>query len=170
MHYFLYKFCKIFNPKNFSNFYLGFTLLLLYIYYLQNGCSPPVVPLLQVEYPSLFSNVVATSTLIDQVKTEELPGQLKDFKSPNKQDLGDLLIGFFRFYSNFNWSSKVVSISRRNAFVSNNRPRMKIEDPYEIGGNCARGIYEFSPFTQIKRAFATALRMIEDSKDLDSIL
>lgn len=137
---------------------------------MQNGCSPPVVPLLQVEYPSLFNNLVATSTLIDQVKTEELPDKLKDFQSSNKQSLGELLIGFFRFYANFNWSSKVVSISRSHAYVSNNRPRMKIEDPYEVGGNCARGIYELYSFMQITRAFSNALRKIEDSKDLDSIL
>ena len=160
------KFCIL----NSTFKYIGFTLLLLYIYYLQNGCSPPVVPLLQVKYPSLFNNLVATSKLIDQVETDKLPDELKDFKSPNKQSLGELFIGFFRFYANFDWSSKVVSISRSHASVSNNRPRMKIEDPYEVGGNCARGIYELFSFMEIKRAFSNALRKIEDSKDLDSIL
>ena len=64
----------------------------------------------------------------------------------------------------------MVSISRSNGYVSNNRPRMKVEDPYEMYGNCARGIYEWSPFMQIKNAFSNALRKIEDSMDLDSIL
>ena len=64
----------------------------------------------------------------------------------------------------------MVSISRSHAYVSNTRPRMKIEDPYEVGGNCARGIYELFSFMQIKRAFSNALRKLEDSKDLDSIL
>lgn len=64
----------------------------------------------------------------------------------------------------------MVSISRSNAYVSNNRPRMKIEDPYEMGGNCARGIYESYSFMQIKNAFTKSLRKIEDSMDLDSVL
>ena len=64
----------------------------------------------------------------------------------------------------------MVSISRRNAYVSNNRPRMKIEDPYDVRGNCARGVYVDSSFIQIKKAFARALQKIEDSMDLDSIL
>ena len=145
-------------------------MLLLYIYYLQAGCSPPVVPLLQVDYPTLFSTTRQTSTLIGQLKNKELPEELRNFKSSNKQSLGELLVGFFRFYADFNWSSKVVSISRSNAYVSNNRPRMKIEDPYDVGGNCARGVYEFSSFLQIKNAFTRALKRIEDSMDLDSIL
>ena len=47
---------------------------------------------------------------------------------------------------------------------------MKVEDPYDMYGNCARGIYEWSPFMQIKNAYSNALRKIEDSMDLDSIL
>jgi poly(A) RNA polymerase GLD2 len=164
----LFKFCD--SIYFLQLLHLGFTLLLLYIYYLQAGCSPPVVPLLQVDYPSLFSTSRQSSALIDQLKTKQLPDELKNFKSSNKQTLGELFVGFFRFYANFNWSSKVVSISRSNAYVSNNRPRMKIEDPYEMGGNCARGIYEPYPFMQIKNAFTTGLRKIEDSMDLDSVL
>ncbi len=64
----------------------------------------------------------------------------------------------------------MVSISRSSGYVSNNRPRMKIEDPYDMCGNCARGIYEWSSFSQITRAFTNALRKIEDSMDLDRIL
>ena len=47
---------------------------------------------------------------------------------------------------------------------------MKIEDPYDVGGNCARGVYVYSSFMQIKNAFTRALQKIEDSMDLDSIL
>ena len=145
-------------------------MLLLYIYYLQVGCSPPVVPLLQIDYPTLFSSSRETSTLIAQLKSKELPEELRNFKSSNNQTLGELLVGFFRFYADFNWSSEVVSICRSNAYVSNNRPRMKIEDPYDIRGNCARGVYVDSSFMQIKNAFTRALQKIEDSMDLDSIL
>ena len=148
----------------------GFTLLLLYIYYLQTGCSPPVVPLLQEKYPSLFSDGLQISTLINKLKSKELPDELKNFQSSNKQNLGELLVGFFRFYADFDWGCKVVSIRRSNAYVSNRRPHMKIEDPYDIGGNCARGIYERLPFMQIKQAFANAMRKIEDDMDLDSVL
>ncbi|XP_028414758.1 poly(A) RNA polymerase GLD2-like [Dendronephthya gigantea] len=148
----------------------GFTLLVLYINYLQKGCSPPVVPSLQTDYPLLFAGIVEISQIIEKLKTKELPEKLRDFKSSNKQNLGELLVGFFRFYEKFQWSSEVVSISRNNAYVSNNRPRMKIEDPYERCGNCARGIYEFRQFVQIKDSFGRALRKIEDSMDLDSVL
>ena len=148
---------------------LGFTLLMLYIHYLQTGCIPPVVPPLQNDYPAYFSNTVPISKIIDQLKSKELPEELKNFESTNKQTLGELFVGFFRFYASFDWS-KVVSITRSRAYVSNNRPLMKIEDPYELGDNCARGIYERYSFNQIKMAFSNALRKLDRNMDLDSVL
>ncbi|XP_028414747.1 poly(A) RNA polymerase GLD2-B-like [Dendronephthya gigantea] len=148
----------------------GFTLLVLYINYLQKGCSPPVVPSLQTDYPSLFSATLQPSVIIDCLKTKELPEELKHFKSFNKQSLGELFVGFFRFYASFNWSSRVVSISRSDGYVTNNRPRMKIEDPYEPGANSARGIYESYAFSQITNAFSNALRKLDGGMGLESVL
>ena len=123
-----------------------------------------------MKYPSLFSGSLQSSELLDQLKTEGLPHELRNFQSANKQSLGELLVGFFRFYDEFNWNGKVVSISRSNGYVSNRRPHMKIEDPYDTHGNCARGIYEWSSFQQIKQAFRSALRKLEGGMDLESIL
>ena len=64
----------------------------------------------------------------------------------------------------------MVSISRSNGYVTNNRPRMKIEDPYESGANSARGIYESYAFSQITNAFSDALRKLDSGMGLESVL
>lgn len=147
----------------------GFSLLLLYLYYLQVGCTPPVVPQLQSKYSEHFTETVPISTIIDHLKTGHQPEELKNFVSQNKQNLGELFVGFFRFYKNFDWST-VISIRRSNAYVSNRRPHMKIEDPYELGGNSARGIYEWYGFWEIKKAFSKALEKLEDDLSLENLL
>ena len=141
----------------------------MYIYYLQVGCSPPVVPLLQSKYPEYFNETVPISTIIDRLKTDHRPEELKGLVSENNQSLGELFIGFFRFYSSFDWK-KVISIRRSNATVSNRRTHILIEDPYESCGNSARGIYQSNGFNEIKRAFSEASRKLEDDLSLDNIL
>ena len=64
----------------------------------------------------------------------------------------------------------MISIRRSNAYVSNRRPHMKIEDPYELGGNSARGIYEWYGFWEIKKAFSKALEKLEDDLSLENLL
>lgn len=147
----------------------GFSLLVLYFYYLQVGCTPPVVPLLQSKYPEHFSESIPVSTIADNLNTEHQPEVIKNFVSQNKQKLGELFLGFFRFYSSFDWS-KVISIRRSSAYVSNRRPHMLIEDPYEPGGNSARGIYESYGFLEIKRAFSSALKKLQDDLSLDNLV
>lgn len=148
----------------------GFALLVLYIYYLQVGCSPSVVPLLQSKYPEHFDETIPISIVIDRLKTDSRPAELKNFISRNKQNLGELFVGFFRFYSRFDWN-KVISIRRPNASVSNRRPYMRIEDPYELCGNSARGVYQLHAFYEIKKEFSDALRKLEDNDlSLDNLL
>lgn len=125
--------------------------------------------MLQSAYPEHFKESIPSSTIIDHITTNHQPEPLRNFVSQNKQNLGELFVGFFRFYSSFNWS-KVISIRRSSSFVSNRRTHIQIEDPYGVGENSARGIYEWYGFSEIKKAFSDALKKLENDLSLENLL
>lgn len=148
----------------------GFAVVLLVIHYLQVGCSPPVTPALQQLFPGVFR--ASTNALIDKL-TSDLPVQIRSYKSSNTQSLGELLLGFFQYYSTFNWD-KTMSIRTGSirATAMHNRiwrgPYIRLEDPSD-GGNVTRSVYDYYEFTRIKSAFNSASSQLKRNSSLDAI-
>lgn len=148
----------------------GFAVVLLVIHYLQVGCSPPVTPALQQLFPGVFR--ASTNALIDNL-TSDLPVQIRSYKSSNTQSLGELLLGFFQYYSTFNWD-KTMSIRTGSirATAMHNRiwrgPYIRLEDPSD-GGNVTRSVYDGYEFTRIKNAFNSASSQLKRNPSLDTI-
>lgn len=87
----------------------GYNLVLMLIHYLQIGCSPPVVPVLQSILPNSF--------LIDSdVRQLEIDVKLPPFKSASKRPLDELFTGFFDYFSSrFDYAHHVISIRNDRA-------------------------------------------------------
>ena len=138
---------------------IGFAVVLLVIYYLQRGCSPPVLPSLQSSYPTHFSTSSSASATADKLTSGSPPLGVTSYTSPNTDSLGSLLVGFFNFYTDFDWN-KVLSVrlagTRTVPFDKKwTRPKIRIEDPFD-GKNVTRAVYKDLQFMNIKQAFKTA--------------
>ena len=72
----------------------SYSYALMTIFYLQTKCNPPLLPVLQKLHPDKFN----TRT---DIRTLRLNESSFNWVSANKQSLGDLLIGFLEYYSNF---------------------------------------------------------------------
>ena len=144
--------------------------MLLVINYLQAGCSPPVLPSLQKDFPELFRS---TENDVISKLTGSAPPQVKSHKSKNTQNVGELLIGFFKYYSSFDWK-KTISVRMGNTQPTSrygrvwSGPYIKLEDPTDEG-NVTRGVYNLSEFTRIKNAFQSALTQLEQNASLQDI-
>ena len=87
-----------------SNTLSSYCLTLMVIHYLQCGTSPPVVPSLQLVHPGVFN--------LDSNVFELFEKNIPRFNSSeNKQSLGALLYGFFKYYNEvFDFSADCGSI------------------------------------------------------------
>ncbi|XP_022783244.1 poly(A) RNA polymerase GLD2-B-like [Stylophora pistillata] len=150
----------------------GFAVVLLVIHYLQAGCTPSVVPALQQMFPAVFQ--ASNSIIIDKLTSDDVPAQIRAFSSGNKQSLGELVVGFFQYYSTFNWS-RTMSIRSGNTRPTSTydkiwqRPCIRLEDPSD-GGNVARSVYDSYEFSRIKSAFSSALSRLRRNPSLEEIL
>lgn len=149
----------------------GFAVVLLVIHYLQAGCSPAVVPALQQMFPAVFQ--ASNSVIIDKL-TADVPAQIRTFSSLNKQSLGELLVGFFQYYSTFNWS-RTMSIRTGSTRPTSTYdkiwrgPYIRLEDPSD-GGNVTRSVFDSYEFSRIKSAFSTASSKLGRNASLEEIL
>lgn len=139
------------------------------IHYLQAGCTPPVLPALQKNFPELFRS---PNTAVITELTADLPKQVQSYKSNNAQSLGELLIGFFQYYSAFNWD-RTISLrvgstqpTRRHRIWSG--PYIRLEDPTDEG-NVTRGVYSLNEFSRIKNAFKSASTQLNQSSSLQDV-
>ena len=69
----------------------SYTLSLMVIHYLQAGVSPPVLPCLQKTQPGVFN---CRSDIFS------LPYTAHPATSSNRDPLGKLFVGFFKYYTN----------------------------------------------------------------------
>lgn len=152
------------------NFFVGFALVLLIIHYLQAGCSPAVLPALQKDFPELFRS--PKTTVVTEI-TNDLPPQVQSYKSANTQSLGELLIGFFKYYTAFNWD-RTISVrmgvtqpTRRGRIWSG--PYIKLADPTDEG-NVTRAVYSLNEFTRIKNALKSTSDKLSQSASLHDIV
>ncbi|XP_028411518.1 poly(A) RNA polymerase GLD2-A-like [Dendronephthya gigantea] len=156
----------------------GFAVILLILHYLQKGCTDPVIPSLQATFPRFFassSSVLSLAEKLSNTKKDSVPYDVRSYSSRNTQTLGELLVGFFKFYSNFSWE-KVISIRTGDYIPLSNysegtwrKPQIRIEDPYQRG-NVTKAVYQISVSYMIKEAFGKASRELERDPSLTAIM
>ena len=149
-------------------------MVLLVLYYLQRGCTPPLLPSLQDMDPSHFSTSTGASATAEKLSSSSLPSFVTTYRSRNNDTLGNLLVGFFNFYCEFNWY-QIISVrlaGSRSVPCDKKwtRPCIRIEDPYDCK-NVTRAVYEYRQFTDIKQAIRRAKQQFANSNShLNDIL
>ncbi|NWS70685.1 GLD2 polymerase, partial [Crotophaga sulcirostris] len=87
----------------------SYSLVLMVLHYLQT-LPEPILPSLQKSYPESFDPTMQLH-LVHQV-----PCTIPPYLSKNGSSLGDLLIGFFKYYATeFDWSSQMISVREAKA-------------------------------------------------------
>ncbi|XP_071755805.2 poly(A) RNA polymerase GLD2 [Centroberyx gerrardi] len=146
----------------------SYTLVLMVLHYLQT-LKEPVLPSLQKDYPECFN----PSMEIDMVP--EGPRHIPPYISPNQSSLGDLLLGFLKYYATvFRWDRQVISIREARALPKTGSREWRskyicVEEPFERN-NVARAVHEKAKFNAIKAQFAESCGILQRRKDLNSIL
>ncbi|KAM4615943.1 poly(A) RNA polymerase GLD2 [Polymixia lowei] len=146
----------------------SYTLVLMVLHYLQT-LNEPVLPSLQKDYPECFN----PSMEIDMVP--DGPRHIPSYMSRNQSSLGDLLLGFLKYYATvFRWDKQVISVREARALPKNSSREWRdkyicVEEPFERN-NVARAVHEKVKFDAIKAEFAESCRILKQRKDLNSIL
>uniref|UniRef100_A0A8C6VW35 polynucleotide adenylyltransferase n=1 Tax=Nothobranchius furzeri TaxID=105023 RepID=A0A8C6VW35_NOTFU len=132
----------------------SYTLVLMVLHYLQI-LNEPVLPSLQRDHPVKSSSYVPS------------------YSSRNESSLGELFLGFLRYYSTqFRWSELVISVREATTFLKSKSWGNKficVEEPFD-GKNVARAVYEKAKFKAIKAQFAESYRNLFAKMDLNSVL
>ncbi|XP_028433402.1 poly(A) RNA polymerase GLD2 isoform X2 [Perca flavescens] len=129
----------------------------------------PVLPSLQRDYPECFY------ALLDIDMVPEGPKHVPPYISTNQSSLGELLLGFLKYYAtDFRWDKQVISVREAKALPKNNSKEWRnkyicVEEPFEKN-NVARAVHEKIKFDAIKATFAESCRILQDRKDLNSII
>lgn len=146
----------------------SYTLVLMVLHYLQT-LKEPVIPSLQRDYPECFN------PFIDIDAVPEGPERVPPYDSRNQSSLGELLLGFLKYYATcFRWDKQVISVREARAFPKNNSQEWRnkyicVEEPFERN-NVARAVHEKIKFEAIKAEFTASFRILQQRKDLNSIL
>ncbi|KAM9742898.1 poly(A) RNA polymerase GLD2 isoform 1-T4 [Menidia menidia] len=146
----------------------SYTLVLMVLHYLQN-LKEPVIPSLQRDYPECFNPSIEINMV------PEGPKHIPPYNSRNRSSLGELLVGFLRYYAiDFRWDQQVISVREASTFPKDNSLEWRnkficVEEPFERN-NVARAVHEKIKFDTIKAQFAESYRILRLSGDLNSIL
>ncbi|XP_026463768.1 poly(A) RNA polymerase gld-2 homolog A-like [Ctenocephalides felis] len=145
------------------------------IHYLQCGVKPPILPCLHAMYPGKFENYT-------DIHTIDIHERLEPYKTDNNQSLGELLLGFFDYYANFDYSAWAISIRLakllkiddcKNEQMPKNDPTqwlyICIEEPFDRT-NTARSVYLYNMFLYIKSVFSFSYMKLKQTHDLDRIM
>ncbi|NXN57641.1 GLD2 polymerase, partial [Rynchops niger] len=146
----------------------SYSLVLMVLHYLQT-LPEPILPCLQKNYPESFDPAMQLHLV------HQAPRTIPPYHSKNGSSLGDLLIGFFKYYATeFDWNHQMISVREaraiprpagaewRNKFIC-------VEEPFD-GTNTARAVHEKQKFDIIKAEFLKSWQVIQDKKDLNCIL
>jgi terminal uridylyltransferase len=113
--------------------------------------EPPILPCLQQlnrdKYPKNSTNNIIDGwdCWFNQLDLDELAKHWPHLNQ-NKQTVGQLWVGFLRYYTEkFDWEQHVVCIRKSDAPLSRkdknwNKHRLAIEDPFELSHNLAAGV------------------------------
>lgn len=122
-----------------SGTFNSYSLILLVLHYLQCGVYPAILPNLQFLYPSRFSERPDLGDLnLFGDFCPALPSRVL-----NEQSVGEILIGFFQYYSKFDFTNNAISIRKGMVFPRSLLPAettkapLYIEEPFD-GKNTAR--------------------------------
>lgn len=126
----------------------SYAYIIMVIHYLMNT-SPPVLPCLQKLNKENFSKK-ETNLNIDgwdcwfNKDLKSLADVWPHYKA-NKQSIGELWLGFLRYYTEvFDWDEHVVCIRDTDSLTRQSKSwtkhRLAIEDPFELTHNLAAGV------------------------------
>uniref|UniRef100_A0A3B4BE90 polynucleotide adenylyltransferase n=1 Tax=Periophthalmus magnuspinnatus TaxID=409849 RepID=A0A3B4BE90_9GOBI len=137
----------------------SYALALMALNYLQI-LKPCVLPSLQRDHP--VSACFDPSLDLDMVP--DASHRVPHYKSKNKSSLGDLFLGFLKYYAyKFRWDSKVISVRDAITFAKVSPDwRGKficVEEPFEMH-NVARAVHEKAKFDAIKARFDEVMCLI----------
>ncbi|XP_063051197.1 poly(A) RNA polymerase GLD2 [Engraulis encrasicolus] len=145
----------------------SYTLVLMVLHYLQT-LPEPVIPCLQRDYPECFMPTM------DIHLVPNGPRSIPPYISKNHMSLGELFLGFLRYYAtDFKWDKHVISVRQAKAYAKTNctewRKFICVEEPFD-GTNTARAVYEREKFEAIKSQFFASWQVLKLRKDLNSVL
>ncbi|XP_035166208.1 poly(A) RNA polymerase GLD2 [Oxyura jamaicensis] len=146
----------------------SYSLVLMVLHYLQT-LPEPILPSLQKNYPESFDPTMQLH-LIHQV-----PCTIPPYLSNNESSLGDLLIGFFKYYATeFDWNHQMISVREAKAIprpdgIAWRNKFICIEEPFD-GTNTARAVHEKQKFDYIKDEFFKSWQILQNKKNLNCIL
>jgi len=152
----------------------SYSLTLMCLFYLQAIAKPPVAPVWQALLPDRFDVNIPVS----QLKRNDQPKLI--WRSENRQTLGELFIGFLKYfakdfrYEKYAISVRMGSLIDKEDFLDNDRTTyghalLAIEEPFDLS-NTARSVYDEDEFERIVRVFRRSYFTIEKSKSFSSIL
>lgn len=151
----------------------SYSLGLMAIHYLQCGTKPPVLPSLQKLYPDVFS-------ISNDISSLRLDEELPPYKSENEESLGDLFLGFLKYYAtNFDFKRSAISIRtgtklpieivKHKVGTPGQWKCLCIEEPFDLS-NTARAVFDEDTFTRVYRVFQTSYKRLDKRKDVNDIL
>ncbi|NXE94387.1 GLD2 polymerase, partial [Menura novaehollandiae] len=146
----------------------SYSLVLMVLHYLQT-LPEPILPSLQKNYPECFDPTMQLHLI------HQAPRTIPPYVSKNGSSLGDLLIGFFKYYATeFDWSHQMISVREAKAIprpdgIEWRNKFICVEEPFD-GTNTARAVHEKHKFDMIRGEFAQAWRLLQEKKDLNCIL
>lgn len=155
----------------------SYSLTLMVIHFLQCGVKPKILPCLHDQYPEKFK-IMRSQYDLGYVNTMEHFGT---FHTKNKQPLGELMLQFLEYYSNFDFRRYAISVRTgsvipigycRRAQSFQNEPwqwqYLCIEEPFTLS-NTALSVYDGEIFCHIRNVFYKSWQILSRRKSLDSI-
>uniref|UniRef100_A0A182VXN9 PAP-associated domain-containing protein n=1 Tax=Anopheles minimus TaxID=112268 RepID=A0A182VXN9_9DIPT len=145
----------------------SYSLVLMVINFLQCGITPAVIPCLHKVYPEKFKKDNYNSNLLERIDPHQ---------SENKDNLGELLLKFFKYYAEFDYANFAISVRTGSILPISNcewhgteqfgiRNYLFIEEPFNRT-NTGKSVHNKFVFEQIKSAFAASGKMLEQKENL----
>ncbi|KAK3595178.1 hypothetical protein CHS0354_002779 [Potamilus streckersoni] len=148
----------------------SYSLCLMVIHYLQAVANPPVVPCLQKMFPRLFCPSIPLKDLKMNLNVS--------FASENTESLGDLFLGFLKYYAcDFNFLTQVISVRLGKTMpisyiLRNSNPGqwkcLCIEEPFDLS-NTARSCYDDKTFSRVTRVIRRSHNVLARTRDVSKI-
>ncbi|XP_053681455.1 poly(A) RNA polymerase gld-2 homolog A-like [Anopheles nili] len=154
------------DPKNATM--SSYSLVLMVINFLQAGVSPAVLPCLHNIYPDKFASDTYWNNLLESIAP---------YPTENRESLGELLLKFFKYYADFDYSNSMISVRTggllpKTEYNWNNSKMIShvcnflwIEEPFNRT-NTGKSVHNEYVFQQIKLAFHASWKMLQESQDL----
>ncbi|XP_060057071.1 poly(A) RNA polymerase GLD2 isoform X3 [Erinaceus europaeus] len=146
----------------------SYSLVLMVLHYLQT-LPEPILPSIQKSYPESFSPAIQLHLV------HQAPCNVPPYLSKNESPLGDLLLGFLKYYATeFDWDSQMISVREAKAIprpdgIEWRNKYICVEEPFD-GTNTARAVHEKHKFDMIKDQFLKSWQRLKNKRDLNSIL